>query len=43
MNFKKMLVLLGVMIVVGIGLAACSPGPAGPAGPQGSAGAAEAI
>ncbi len=42
MNYKKMLVLLGVMIVVGLVLAACGApgpvGPAGPAGPQGEAG-----
>lgn len=44
MNFKKMLVLLGVMVVIGLVLAACGApgpvGPAGPAGPQGEAGPA---
>ena len=38
MNPKKMLVLLGVMIVIGLVLAACAPGPAGPAGPAGPQG-----
>lgn len=39
MNFKKMLVLLGVMVVIGVVLSACgAPGPAGPAGPAGPQG-----
>ena len=42
MNFKKILVLLGVMVVIGVVLSACGApgpvGPAGPAGPQGEAG-----
>jgi len=38
MSIKKMLVLLGVMIAIGVVLAACAPGPAGPAGPAGPQG-----
>jgi len=40
MSIKKMLVLLGVIIAIGVVLAACAPGPAGPAGPEGPAGPA---
>ena len=39
MNFKKMLVLVGVLVIAAVVLTACStPGPVGPAGPEGPAG-----
>ncbi len=39
MNFKKMLVLVGVLVIAAVVLTACStPGPEGPAGPAGPAG-----
>lgn len=41
MNFKKMLVLVGVLVAVTAFIAACgTPGPVGPAGPEGPAGPA---
>src|SRR3990172_8872666 len=38
MKSKKLIVLVGVMIAIGVILAACAPGPAGPAGPAGPQG-----
>lgn len=39
MNFKKMLVLVGVLVIAAVVITACStPGPEGPAGPAGPAG-----
>ncbi|MBL8103790.1 MAG: collagen-like protein, partial [Anaerolineales bacterium] len=38
MNFKKMLVLVGILIIAAVVITACGTGPQGPEGPAGPAG-----
>ena len=40
MNFKKLLVIIGAVLMIGVVLASCAPGPEGPQGPEGPAGPA---